>query len=111
MEGSEDRVLDPAASELAAREGMSKALHALRVQEWRSRADEWLNMMPVGREWTNDSLYIEIGNPASEANRNNAVGAWVSAQARAGRISFTGRMMKSRRKSRHSNLVRIWRKE
>ena len=107
---SEERTLDRGASEAAAEEGMDKALHAARVQHWKLVADAWLERMPAGREFTNDNLWIEIGNPATEANRNNVVGAWVSAKASEGRIEHTGRTIKSARKSRHGNRVGVWRK-
>jgi hypothetical protein len=109
-EASEERRLDQSASEQAKKEGMAKAVRALRVQAWKIVADDWLTRMPVGTEWSNDKLYLEIGNPCTGANENNVVGAWVNAQARAGRIERTGQMVKSQRVSRHGNWIAVWRK-
>ena len=85
-------------------------MDADRAQAWRLRADGWLHRMEHGREWTNDNLWVEIGNPGTEANENNSVGGWVSAQSKAKRIVWTGRMVPSKRASRHGNLIRVWRK-
>jgi len=106
----EERILNRGAAVSAAEEGMDRALHAARVQTWKLTAEGWLERMPVGRMFTNDNLYVEIGNPSSEQNRNNVVGAWIAAKAREGRIEHTGRSVKSSRKSRHANRVGVWRK-
>ncbi len=105
-----ERNLDLAHAESLGRDGMEKALLAARVQAWKLTADAWLERMPVGREFTNDDLWVEIGNPDTKANRNNVVGAWIQSKARAGRIGHTGRTVKSERKSRHANRVGVWRK-
>ena len=89
---------------------MSQALRALRVQAWKVVANDWLERMTPGREWTNDDLYMEIGNPCTGANENNVVGAWTNAQARAWKIERTGEMRKSQRVSRHGNWIAVWRK-
>jgi hypothetical protein len=106
----EERALNRGAAVAAAEEGMERALHAARVQTWKLTAEGWLERMPPGRLFTNDNLYVEIGNPSSEQNRNNVVGAWIAAKAREGRIEHTGRSVKSSRKSRHANRVGVWRK-
>jgi len=106
----EPRALERSASEAAAEAGMEQALHAARVQEWKLVAEAWLERMTPGREFTNDNLWVEIGNPATDVNRNNVVGAWMKQKAREGRIEHTGRSVKSARKSRHGNRVGVWRK-
>lgn len=104
------RSLDAPGARAAGEAGMDQALNAARIQTWKLTADAWLERMPVGREFTNDNLWVEIGNPCSGANENNVVGAWVRKMSREGRIEHTGRSVKSARKSRHGNRVGVWRK-
>lgn len=97
------------AAELAAEAGMDQALHAERVAVWKTRAGDWLDEQPEGLLFTADDLVAAIGLPDSGVARNNAVGAWISAQSQAGRIEFSGEFRKSRRVEGHGNLQRLWR--
>ena len=102
--------IDVAASQAAKRLGMDRASSSLRTQTWQREASKWLDALPSGTEFTTDDLYERIGNPDTEANRNNVVGAWVNAQATRGLIRDTGRMVRSGRESRHRNKIAVWRR-
>jgi len=100
---------DKAFAQQLADAGMNTALNADRAQPWRMRASAWLLAQPAGIEFTADDLVAVIGLPDVGVNRNNAVGAWVAAQARLGRIVWTNRYRRSARVVRHGNLQRVWR--
>jgi len=94
----------------AAQEGMSKALRARRVLDWKITAGYWLDRLEAGEEFVSDDLVGGVGLPDVGPNRNNVVGAWFSGQARRGTIVFVGRMRRSKRVVRHGNPQRVWRK-
>lgn len=91
-------------------EGMAQARRAERVQAWKAQAEAWLLGLPAGSEVTADTLIAAIGLPDPEAGpaRNNVVGAWFSAQARHGRVRWSGTFATSRREIGHGNLQRVW---
>jgi hypothetical protein len=91
-------------------EGMGKAMKADRVQDWKVRASAWLDALPSGTEFHFDMLTAWVGLPDEGANRNNVAGAWLNAQAKTGRIHFTGRWHKSERVARRGGMHRVWRK-
>lgn len=107
MSGEQMR-FDPDGAAAAGEEGMEMARRAERVQAWKTLADTWLDLQPVGREIVADDLVAVIGLPDEGPGRNNVVGAWFSSKAREGRIRFTGRRVASGRVVRHGNEQRVW---
>lgn len=87
---------------------MELATQANRVQEWKHMAERWIGSKPPGWEFSADDLIYAIGVPDEGANKNNIVGAWFNAKSKARIITFTGRMKKSSRVSRHTGLTRVW---
>lgn len=96
-------------ADMGATEGMSDALRAERVQVWKEAAGAWLERRAPGETFIADDLVAAVGLPDSGPARNNVVGAWISAQSKAGRIAFAGEMRKSERVIGHGNLLRVWR--
>ena len=90
--------------------GEGLAFGADRVQVWKTDAAFWLRGRLPGDEFTADDLVTAIGLPDRGPGRNNVVGAWFSAQSKAGRIEWTGRFAKSARVIGHRNLQRVWRR-
>jgi hypothetical protein len=91
--------------------GMANALRAARVAGWKHDANVWLADQLVGKTFTADDLVAAIDRPdAIERGGNNVVGAWIAAQAKRGRIEWTGHYLKSQRVEGHGNLQRVWRK-
>lgn len=91
---------------------MANALRAARVAEWKVGAKRWiLQILDEGELFTADDLVEAVGlvDP-SEGNGNNVVGAFIAAQARRGRIEWTGTFRKSERVQGHGNLQRVWRR-
>lgn len=101
---------DSEAAREAAEEGMARARRAARVQFWKTEAAAWLASLTPGAEVVADDLVSEIGLPDAGPARNNVVGAWFSAQAKTGRLVWTGKFRKSQRVVGHSNLQRVWRR-
>lgn len=91
-----------------AENGMELAVQANRVQTWKEQAERWINAKPQGFEFSADDLVYAIGVPDEGANKNNVVGAWFNAKSKARAITFTGRMKKSSRVSRHTGITRVW---
>lgn len=89
-----------------AEKGMDRANNASRVQHWKELAEKYLFSRPKGTEFTADDLINHIGVP--DETKNNVVGAWFNAQSKKRKITFTGRMKKSERVSRHTGLMRVW---
>lgn len=96
-------------AEARAEVGMAQAWEADRVQMWKILAAEYLFSLSSGTEFTADDMVAEIGLPDEGVNRNNVVGAWFSAHAKAGDIVFANRLGRSKRVVRHGNLQRVWR--
>lgn len=96
--------------EAQASEGMAHALTADRVQAWKIAASAWLDALPSGAEVHMDLVTAAVGLPDEGANRNNVTGAWLNAQAKGGRLTFTGKFRKSQRPERHGSVQRVWRK-
>ena len=97
-----------AKSEQAAERGMAAAA-AIDQSIWAEQADCWLLTMPAGLQFTADYIVKGVGFlPGAGPNKNNAVGAWFSTQAKKGNIRWTGRMAKSSRVRRHTGLQRVW---
>ena len=91
-----------------AEKGMALANGADRVKEWKERAERHLMSLSAGSEFTADDLVQKIGLPDEGENKNNVVGAWINGKRNDGRITFTGRFLKSNRVSRHTGLQRVW---
>lgn len=102
-------LFDAVEADTAAQHGMDKAERAERVQAWKEAADLWLESCLAGEELTADDLVRYVGLPDAGPARNNVVGAWFSAKAKAGRIEWTGTFRKSERVAGHGNLQRVWR--
>jgi hypothetical protein len=100
---------DVALAEAAADQGMAQALRAERVQAWKEAAGYWLFDLPPGHTFVADDLVAVVGLPDSGPGKNNVVGAWISAQAKAGRIVWTGEYRKSARVVGHGNRIMEWR--
>ena len=89
--------------------GMARASRADRVQEWKAIADQWLDALSPGELLQADTLVALFGLPDEGVARNNVVGAWFAAKAKAGRLEWTGEFAKSERTIGHGNLQRVWR--
>jgi hypothetical protein len=97
--------------ELGIEEGKARALNADRVDFWKAAADRWLADLPVGFEFTADTLVARLGRPDVPGSRerpNNVIGAWLSGKAKRGAIRWSGRYRRSRRAEGHGNQQRIW---
>lgn len=93
-------------------EAMERVMAAERVAEWKRKADDYLATFGYGlypHTFTADDLVAAIGRPDFGPARNNVVGAWFNAQAKAGRIEWTGMFRKSTRPEGHGNQQRVWR--
>jgi hypothetical protein len=100
---------DGTAAQVAADHGQALALGADRVEQWKATADVWFASLPVGERFTADTLVHECGLPDEGQNRNNVVGAWISAKARVGQCREVGRV-KSRRVVGHRRKITLWAK-
>lgn len=89
-------------------QGMARAEKSPLAQDWKSRAWKWFYALPSGTTFSADDLRKEIGTPAEGANRNNAVGAFVSSLATRKLVRHTGRTRKSEAVSRHTGMQREW---
>lgn len=102
--------LNPAEGQHRKRTGMARALSAR--DEWRERARVAVRALAAsGVPFTSEDVVARVGLPtgAVGTNANNAVGALVSAAARAGVIEPTGRLVASGRPSSHGATLREWR--
>jgi hypothetical protein len=91
-------------------QGMERANGAVRVQDWKEKANQVFEFLSIGTEFTSDTAVRHIGPPDSGANKCNVVGAWISGLSKSGRVRFTGQFRKSKRAARHAGLQRIWKK-
>lgn len=107
---AEQVTFDLEQGEAAGRAGMDQALGADRVRDWKIAASAWLDALPSGAEVHMDLVTAAVGLPDEGANRNNVTGAWLNAQAKGGRLTFTGKFRKSQRPERHGSVQRVWRK-
>jgi hypothetical protein len=90
--------------------GMAQASSADRVQAWKAAAGAWLGGRSRDSEFTADDLVAAIGLPdPSDRGKNNVVGAWINAMARAGKIVSTEKRRKSARPQGHANPQLVWR--
>lgn len=91
-------------------EGMANALVAS-PDEWRALARETVEWLAErGEPFTSEDLtrYVGLPNPdATEANRNNAVGAIISGAARRGLIRRVG-IENARRAPSHAAALGVW---
>lgn len=91
---------DPAlAGQLAAMEAASA---------WYEQAQDWLKAQPPGRIITSEDVTDAVGKPnPTKVNANNAVGAFMQAQKRLGRIVQHGYGTARNRES-HGSILRMW---
>ena len=90
-------------------EGMSRALDA--AVEWREAAYAAINSLAsTRRPFTSEDVVAAVGLPAGgvRTNRNNAVGAVMSAAAKRGWIVKTGRHVTAKRKQLHAAELIEW---
>jgi hypothetical protein len=101
--------------------GISIALNASHADIWKAKADHWLSFRQTCRDFnpqnlsfnesnknfTVDDIVQAIGTPSEKAN--NLIGAWINAKATQGEIQWTGRFVKSKRKTRHAAYIKEWR--
>jgi len=89
--------------------GMAHALDGAAL-DWRERADRWVETLPPGATFTSEDLTDAVGLPVGQVgtNKNNAVGAVISAYARTGLIHDSGTWIKSSRASSHAAKVSVW---
>lgn len=91
-------------------EGMARALDA--AANWREVAREAVEWLAAsGRDFTSEDLTAIVGLPhpdATEANRNNAVGAVISGAARRGLIRRVG-LSNANRAVSHAAALSVWR--
>lgn len=89
--------------------GMKAAAGA--VPSWAELARQAVETLAARPEpFTSEDVIDRVGlpRPNAGANRNNAVGAVMSAAARAGVIRKTGRYVETRRPSSHARIVAVW---
>lgn len=88
--------------------GETKALNAA-DQEWKTRARNAINYLAHLGTFTSEDVIARAGLPRGETatNANNAVGALISAEARAGRIRKVG-YTQSARPTSHGATITIW---
>lgn len=101
---------DAAVSRWLKEKGMNQALNARAAIPFKFRATFYLNTVPIDGEVWSDKVTRVTGLPSRGPNKNNSTGAWFSAQAKSGRLVFTGRYVKSERDVRHAGDQRVWRK-
>jgi hypothetical protein len=94
--------------EKEANEGMDKAYGAKRSAEWLHDMGRWFMLLPIGTEFTADDAVRMNGLPDEGVNKNNAVGSWFNALAKAKFIRWTGKTYKSERIARHTGMNRVW---
>lgn len=88
--------------------GMERARGSSRSLSWSVDAGRWFIQLPLGTIFTPDDVARNCGLPDEGVNRNNAVGAWINALARAKLIQWTGRTVKSQRVNRHAGENKEW---
>lgn len=92
-------------------DAQARALAAATV-DWRARAmAEIERLARVGAPFTSEVVTAVVGLPrhAIRMNRNNAVGALMSAAAKRGIIHKTGRYVPSQRRRSHGAMLAEWR--
>jgi hypothetical protein len=95
------------------------ALKAAGMEQATSAAGSWVEtaldavaqLAATGRDFTSEDVIELVGVPhvGGGANRNNAVGAMMSAAAKAGLARKTGRYVEARRPVSHARVVAVWR--
>lgn len=103
---------DAALANRLGREGMDRAERAQRVQAWKDDANRFLLYLHTkarGITFSADDLIEAVGLPDIGPNRNNVIGAWFNAMAKAGRIENTGKRRKSTRPEGHGRRIDVWR--
>jgi len=90
--------------------GMAEAKLNRSTLTWQQDAGRWFMTLPEGTTFTMDDVIRAVGLPSEGANRNNVVGAWINGLARMKFISWTGRLVKSERVTRHAGEAKEWRK-
>ena len=90
-------------------QGQSAALSA--AYFWSDRADQWLESLKDGETLASEDGTDKVGWRTDEVgmNKNNAVGAKITAAAKAGLIEPVD-YVKSKRPSSHGAVIRVWRK-
>jgi hypothetical protein len=80
------------------------------AERWHDAALRWISKHPAGEVLSADDLVDAIGLPnVSDTNRNNAVGACITAAAKSGLIERVG-WKKSERKLGHGRVIAVWRR-
>jgi len=102
-------VFDKDMSKAEKERGTTLAANAL--VEWKKKAWDWLDKLPVGSEFTADDLVSAVGLPTHEDGRpnNNGVGGFISGLAKVGAVRCVG-YTNSDRVTNHARVLRIWRK-
>jgi hypothetical protein len=80
---------------------------------WRDRAFDQMRVLAAPKEdFTSDDLLEVVGVP-DETNApnavNNQIGTVFKQAARMGMIVFTGRVVPSKRPTRHGSMIKVWR--
>jgi hypothetical protein len=89
-------------------EGMAQARGRQSNFEFNHGASQFYFSLKVGDVFTPDDVVRHAGLPDEGLNKNNAVGAWINAMAKAGFIKWTGRLVKSERVHRHAGSNKEW---
>jgi hypothetical protein len=90
--------------------GMTQALSADVVQDWKDRFRSAVEGFEPGRRFTSEDVLALVGLPSGEVgmNANNAVGAMMNGLARRRLIVKTGARVLSRRSSSHGAEILLW---
>lgn len=92
----------------ATRTGIGAKLAAIKAvtrdPAWWAEADRWLELQPIGDQFTADDLIACIGKPMGSANQ---IGARLRSWASAGAIVRTG-YTEATRKESHGRAVAVW---
>jgi hypothetical protein len=92
---------------IAKERGQTQAL--VNADAWTERAAKWVIKQPVGTQLTSELVTAELGLPSgsSGTNKNNAVGATMTALSKQGYIKQMG-YTKSRTPRSHGAVIAVW---
>ena len=101
---------EPMTGRKAKEEGMARALQPQEVADWKEQFRVGvMSLADRGTPFTSEDVINAVGLPREvQQNRNNAVGAMMSAMARRGLIRKTGRRVQSQRPSSHCAEILEW---
>ena len=102
--------VEPMTGREAKEEGMARALQPQEVADWKEQFERSvITLARRGVPFTSEDVIDAVGLPRDvKQNRNNAVGAMMSAMARRGFIRKTGRHIQSQRHVSHCREIREW---